>query len=750
MKFSYPLIKKLLPQAPAKTKLAEALNSYSFETENLAGDLLDISLPSNRYSDAASHLGIAREAGAGLGLKLKNPVKEIINPPADLGFLEVKVENQNLCPRYAARYFEIGKISASPSWLQKILKTCGLKPINAVVDLMNYVMLEVGQPLHAFDFGKIKGVKIKNQKSKIEIKESKAIFVRQAKNGEKIETLDGQKFVLEKSDLVIADSEKALAIAGIKGGANSGVDKRTKRIIVEAANFESVGIFKTSRRMKLVTDASLRFDHGLSPALVDWGLDRVTELLVAMGAKLIDSVDVYPHITTRSFSAGGAKRGSSFGVGVYPKPVGEELIEFDVKKYEHLIGASVSAAEAKKYFQALGFIVGKKSPRESALALSARRSSAKAGSRVEGFLVRVPAWRTDIENFEDLAEEISRLSGYGKLQPQAPAVGMKPAEEENIIILKDRIRDLLFNFRLDEVYNYSFVSQINADQDADQRGYKIGANQRKNLRESALVELENPISQELRYLLPSIEGGLVKNIIFNSRFFDTIRIFEIGKVFHCSNQRKSTSVEETLHLGIALSAKKEPLILELKGIADEMLKGLGITDVSFVESGESLRVESDHQVIANLRIVRLEKGRTASIGEFDLEKLLPLIEEEREFKPLPKYPAVVRDISILVGSDVRIGGILETIQEASPALIEDVDLIDEYTKTQINADIDADKRGYKIGVNQRGNLSESAARSLTFRIVFQAEDRTLTDGEVNREMGKISARLKKDFRVEIR
>ncbi len=734
MKFSYSLIKKLLPQAPAKAKLAEALNSHSFEVESFDGDCLDISLASNRYSDAASHLGIAREGAAGLGLsaqggsvsggKLKNPVKKIINLPLDMGFLNVEVKEKSLCPRYAARYFEVKRISASPAWLQKILKTCGLKPINTVVDTMNYVMLEVGQPLHAFDFDKIKSANPKSPPTPRlrragEILNPKKIIIRKAKNGEKIETLDGQKFVLDGNDLVIADSKKALAIAGIKGGANSGVDKNTKRIIVEAANFEPVGVFKTSRKLKLITDASLRFDHGLSPALVDWGLDRATELLVKMGAKLIDSVDIYPHTTTRSFSTGGAKRGSSFGVGVYPKParfagasarrVGEELIEFDTKKYEHLIGASVSVNAAKNYFRALGFSV----------------EAAKTKNE-NSFLVRVPAWRTDIEQFEDLAEEISRLSGYGKLQPQSPAVGLKPATEENIIILKDRIRELLLHFHLDEVYNYSFVSDADLRRPyADQRG-KSQRESAFSQRESALVELQNPVSKDFPYLLSNLEGGLLKNIAFNSRFFDTIRIFEIGNVF----QKKGGAVGETLHLGIALSAKKEPLILELKGIADEMLKGLGIMDVSFVESGNSLRVESDHQVIASLKLLHLEKGRTASIAEFDLEKLLPLVEEEREFKPLPKYPAVVRDISILVGSDVRIGGILEAIQKASPALIEDVDLIDEYTKD--------------------GNPRESAPRSLTFRILFQAEDRTLTDEEVDEEMKKISAKLKKDFRAEIR
>ncbi len=763
MKFSYPLIKKFLSPPPSKKKLVEALNLYSVEVEDPGGDVLEISLPSNRYSDAASHLGIAREAAAGLGLKLKNPVREIVNPPADQGFLEIKIQDKNLCPRYAARYFEIrpsthsihsgsprgirgatsfprydsgqagqAKIGASPVWLQNILRTCGLKPINAVVDLMNYVMLEVGQPLHAFDADKIATSDRRQTTTKI--------IIRKAKNGEHIETLDGQKFALDQNDLVIADSEKALAIAGIKGGANSRVDKNTKRIIVEAANFDPVSIFKTSRKLKLTTDASLRFNHGLSPALVDWGLDRVTELLVKTGARLIDSVDLYP------------------------RPVGEEIIEFDIQKYERLIGEAVSAIQAKKYFRALGFVIAQTDAEVNAdkrgnsypqLSASDRRLSASS-PRESAFWVRVPPWRTDIESFEDLAEEISRLSGYNQLNPKPPTVSLQPAEIEKIILLKDRVRQCLANLNLNEVYTYSFVSE----------------------KTSGSVEIENPVSQELKYLRSNLEFGLLKAARANSRFFETVRMFEIGKVFRTqtdvdrtqtdaertrknaeSGQRLSASLWETKavkegwRLGIALAGKKNPLILELKGIFDELLKSLGLAEFSILESrsGPDLRIETDHRILGNLKLVHLEKGWLAAVGEINLDALLPILEAEREFKALPKYPAVIRDISILVSGQVRIGEVLQTIQDSNPKIIEDVDLIDEYTKTQTDAEVNADRRGSSYPQLFASSQRESTnQRSLTFRIVFQAEDRTLTDQEVNVEIQKISSKVKKKFRAEVR
>jgi len=724
---------------PQESKLIEAFNLHSFEAEDLGSDCIEIDLPANRYSDAASHIGIAREAAAIFGLKFQSPVKTIVNPPADQGFLKIEIRNPKLCSRYCGRYFEInpsthsataqggergrttssgrGKIASSPLWMQKILKTCGLKPINNIVDLMNYVMLETGQPLHAFDADKIANIhESKHKSSQIsairgQIREnSRCIIVRKAKKGEKIETLDGQKFILDSDALVITDSIRPLAIAGIKGGEYAGVTKRTKRIIVEAANFDSVNIFKTSRKLKLLTDAAIRFSHNISPELVQIGMDRATELLQKIGARLADSVDVYL------------------------KPVGEEVIEFDVKEYEDLIGAPILFAKAKKYFQSLGFSI---------------ENNFLNPSRIkEAILVRVPAWRTDIENFEDLAEEVNRLEGYNSLKPKPPLVGLKPAVEEDSIVFKDKIRNILINFQLDEVYNYSFVGDADiCGQYADKRGLNISVNPRRNQRESALVELENPVSQEFKYLRPSLEIGLIKNTVQNSRFFDKVRIFEVGKVF----QKSGSGVRERLLLGIVLATKKQSLVLELKGILSDLLKSVGIIDFAMIEAGDMLRIESDHQVLGNLKSVHLKKGWVAAVSEIDLDKFLQLVEEEREFRPLPKYPSVIRDISILVSGEARIGDIVQLIQEANPKLIEDVDLIDEYDITQINADTDADKRRYDIGVNQRRNLRESAAKqSLTFRIIFQAEDRTLTDAEVNREMEKIGKVLRKKFRAEIR
>ncbi len=672
MKFSYSLIKKFVPRLPAKQKLAEAINLHSFEVESVKADILDINLPPNRYSDCASHIGIAREAAAIFSLTLKNPVMRIVNPPTNQGRFSVEVKNKKLCPRYVARLFEVKKIGFSPAWLIKILKDCGLKPINYIVDLMNYVMLETGQPLHAFDFEKLRG---------------KKIVVRPAKKSEKIETLDGQRFMFDKDVLVIADADRPHAIAGVKGGAASGVSAKTKSIIVESANFDAVSIYKTSRRLKLQTDASLRFSHAISPELAGIGIDRATELLRKAGAKLVDSVDVYP------------------------RPVKDEIIEFNPQEYEVLVGAKVSEAKAKNHFRRLGFAIEKTRFAEA----EARRGKKLVTGN---FLVRIPAWRTDIENFEDLAEEIARLSGYNKLKSQPPTVSLRPAREDDTPTFKDKARRVLLGLQLDEIYNYSFVSE--------------GDVKERNLFGWQPVQLENSISKEFEYLRASLEPGIFKNLKDNSRFYERVGVFEIGKVFGLARRSRGGGgpISERLFLGIGMAAKKdEKVVLELKGAFDEFLKGVGLADYFFNEVQGVLRIESGRDILGFIIPVEESIGKQwhAAFGELDMEKLLALAEEEKEFEPLTKYPTVMRDISILVDRSVRIGEILEAIEDASPKLTENVDLVDEY--------VDEGFHG---------------KQSLTFRIVFQAEDRTLTDTEVERELEKVVSGLRKNFKAEVR
>ncbi|MBI2406667.1 MAG: phenylalanine--tRNA ligase subunit beta, partial [Candidatus Harrisonbacteria bacterium] len=502
MKFSYALLKQFVPALKSPEHLRDILTAHLFEVESIDGDTVDIKVLPNRYSDAASHIGIAREVAAALGKPLKLPKASKAEARAAHveGALDLvlSVKEKSLCPRYMARYFEIDAKRATPEWMKRVLVSCGMRPINAVVDIMNYAMLEVGQPMHAFDATKIK-----------------SIIVRRAAAKEKIETLDGNHFTLTEDDLVIADGDHVLAIAGVKGGKRAEVTAGTTRIIVESANFDSVAVYKTSKRLKLVTDASQRFAHNLSPALPQEGMLRATELLIEICRARVGEV-----------------------VDHYPKKMKPAVLKFDIEALNGLSGMKLSATQALGYLKRLAFSVQ------------------GGGKNVK---VVAPARRTDIERFEDLVEEIVRLVGYDKLPVTPPAIALTPAVHDDAVMLKGLIRQLLPGAGLSEVYNYSFVSE----KDIERVGISDGA-----------VALQNPVSAEFAYLRPTLAAGLLKNVEDNFRFSDTVRIFEIGKVFADVKGK----VRERLVLGIALGAKHAQPLLELKGIVSELLDRLGLME----------------------------------------------------------------------------------------------------------------------------------------------------------------------------
>jgi len=667
MKFSYSLLKNLVPKISSKQALLDGLNAYSFEAEDLGGDTIEVSISPNRFSDAASHWGLAVEIAAILGvrprvsiydLKFQKPTKK------EAGLFAISIKEKNLCPRYGAQYFENIKVKESPAWLKKILKDCGLRPINNVVDIMNYVMLETGQPLHAFDYDKLEA----------DIADPREIIVRRAKAGEKIKTLDEGDYELNKDVLVIADARGPLAIAGIKGGKRAEVDSSTKRIIVEAANFDSVAIYKTAKSLNLVTDASIRFSHNLSPFLVRVGLARGAELLKESGARVGGWMDIYKE-----------------------EPF-KKIIGFDIEKFNHFIGVKISAGQASAYLKRLGFVIKK--------------------TKVDHLEIEIPLIRQDVESFEDLAEEVARLYGYNNLKLAHPSVALKASETEDIIKFKDGIRKDLIGLGLTEVMNYSFTSKEEID---------FG-----DFWSEKQAEISNPVSSEFQYLRTSLAPSLLKNVKQNFKFFDSVKIFEIGKVFN----KNDKGVIERWRLGIILGSKNKETVFELKGIVSQLLEKAGLVDyfmrdigktLKYLENNGGLRIESDHSVVGYLGKAK-ETKEHVSVAEIDLEKLLLLVEGELEFKPIPKYPSINRDISVLASSVVRVGDLLEAIELAPVKYVQDVDLIDEYVSEELGDD----------------------RQSLTFRIVFRADDHTLTDAEADAELLKIVNILKQKFSVEIR
>ncbi|MBI1960739.1 MAG: phenylalanine--tRNA ligase subunit beta [Candidatus Liptonbacteria bacterium] len=659
MKFSYPLLKKLVPALPSKTACLDALTMHAFEAEDIGGPTIDISVTPNRYADAASHWGIARELAAILNTRTTVPQKRIVNPP-QRGAIRATIRSAGACPRYMAYALSVKKHTGTPKWMKDVLVACGLRPINLVVDITNYVMLETGQPLHAFDADAIT---------------NRAIVVRNAHDGEEITSIDGKRYRLQKDDLVIADAHRALGIAGIKGGHGSEITGDTKEIILESANFEPTGVYRTSRRLRLATDASARFGHGMSPELAAIGGDRAVALLVELaGAKLLDTCDVYP------------------------KPQGKKTVLFNINRHNTLIGSATTTRDAAATLKRLGF-------------------SVRSGTRTSDLRVDIPPLRLDVERHEDISEEIARIGGYEAIVPRAPTIAIRPATVSDDIRGEENIRRILSALGYDEVRTHSFIAKRDEERAiADLRAYSPQGG-------GGLVEMENPISEEFWYLRPTLSVPVRAAAEENAKHGTPVRIFETGAVFASAHAEP----KEDRHLGIALLSNEKANAIELKGICEELLKRLGIVEFFFREESGVLRLESDHTVVGMLTVSTI--GRHAlAYAELRVDALLQLAEEEREYEPLPKFPSVMRDVSFVVNADARIGPMVEAIQNMDVKEIADVDVMDTY-------------QDEAIGDNRK---------SVTFRIVFRSDDRTLTDGEVDQKMTGIVKLLEETFSAEIR
>ncbi|MBI5148034.1 MAG: phenylalanine--tRNA ligase subunit beta [Parcubacteria group bacterium] len=673
MKFSYDWLKELIVKIPPAQTLVAGLNARSFEAAKAGRGLIEASLPPNRFSELSSYWGTAKEIAAVFGLKTKIPaVKKTENGAPTSSKVKIVIKDKSACSYYLAKYAEGVAVGPSPlEWREK-LKRSGLRPINNIVDAMNMAMLETGQPLHAFDYDRLVGGG----------KEPAEIFVRKARKGEKITTLDGKRFDLDDGVLVIAGPPslakagkgEPLAIAGIKGGKSAEVGTQTKRILIEAANFDAAGIYKTSRRLSLATDASSRFAHGVDPAAAETAIERAADLLREIGAA--------------------KKIGATLAAGSFKKSV--RIIGVGLEKLNEFLGSSFKHTEVADILKRLEFPF-----RE------------KRGGILE---VEIPLRRGDISDFEDIAEEIARLRGYENISPKWPTVAAV-AKGDDIFKVKDKLRLILNGLGFSEVCNYSFVSSENVAGGAFWGGKP--------------VEILNPVSSQFRYFRPTLVCGLLKNIPANLRFFDEVKIFEFGKVAW----KERGNIEKEM-LGLALGQKGGKIsdrFFEAKGTMEAIVSKMGLTDYFWTDLGrgvnlfgrEAARLESDHRVLG---YAAAAKNGDGVVAEIDLGKLAALAAAEREFSPFRKYPSVARDVSFLIGREIRIEEIMGVIHGAGARNVDDVDLLDCYESETLEDD----------------------AKSLTFRIVFQAEDRTLTDEEVGKETEKIIAALRAKFNAEMR
>ena len=551
-------------------------------------------------------------------------------------------------------------------------------------------MLEMGQPLHVFDFNKIKDVKIINpklqitNKSKIQNPKSKTIVVRRAKKGEKITTLDEKDYILNKDILIIADSEKPLAIAGIKGGKEAGIDKNTKIIVLESANFSPGVIRKGSRKLKLRTDASIRFEHGLDSNLSEVAINRAVFLI-------------------EKLAGGKIAKGN---IDLYSKKTFPKIISLDINQIERLLGIKVKNKDIKKILIALGFKI--------------------KNSRGHKLKVEVPTKRLDILQPVDLIEEVGRIIGYENIPSEFPKTVITPSQRNISLFWEEKIKNIFRSFGFFEIYNYTFISKEQSDS--------------FNYSAVELIEVESPVSIEQKYLRPSLIPNLLKNIQKNQKNFNEIKIFELGKIF----KNLKTTKEQKQFSGLVTGE----LFYELKGIIDLLLNKLRISNIQYNtyepvlkesklniwHSKKSAEIKAGNEKIGFLgeispKILAQMKINTKVLAfDLDFEKLVKLSSEEKIYQPIFRYPAANRDLAILVPLQVKVVEVLNKIQLAGGNLVKDVDLFDIY----------------------EGENIPFGKKNFAFHIIYQARNRTLSFKEIDKIHQKIIKALEQNKTWKVR
>jgi len=703
MLFSYNWLQSFFKKKlPKPEKLAEILALHSFEVEEVKRVrkdwALDIDVLPNRAPDCFSHLGITREISAILNYKLgigEWKLTEDKNLKAK-DFVSVEVKPRQACPRYTARVITDVKVGPSPKWIRDRLEVCGLRPINNVVDIANYVMLETGQPLHAFDGEKLEGQKI---------------IIRFAKEREKIVTLDEEKYDLDEDILVIADEKSPVAIAGIKGGKLPEIDNKTKIVVLESANFNPKVIRKGSKTIDLKTDASWRFEHGIDPNLTEIGINRAAFLI-------------------QKIAKGNVAKGL---IDFYPKKVLPKRIRLDFDYVKSLLGREIPKKEIINILKRLDFKI--------------------TGVRPLQIEVEVPTFRLDISIPEDLIEEIGRIYGYQRIKATFPTVSLIPPKRNLDIFWENVIKNILKEAGLTEVYNYSFVSPEQFSIFNSQFS-KVVDELRSSSRfaNARVIEVENPISEEQKYLRPSLIPNLLKNVQKNQKNFREIRIFELGKIF------QAPRTEKRMLTGLITG----DAFYQMKGVIDSLLQKIGISNIWYDEfeatpedsnppatlpsKGRApskisiwhpkicAEIKVDHEEIGFLGEISqkilgdLEIEGKVVVFDIDFEKLQRLSSEETIYQPISRYPAAVRDIAVLVPLEIRVEEVLNKIETAAGILVRDVDLFDIY----------------------EGEELPEGKKNLAFHIIYQAKDRTLSSKEIDEIQDKIIKALEEELEWEVR
>ena len=668
----------LPPDTPVGKDIREVLG--------LTDTVLDIDLTANKQ-DCFCMTGVAREAAAVLGKKMQLPdmaVKE--NDGRDIaGMMKNGIEAPDLCSRFANRIITDIKIMPSPEWMQNELRAVSIRPINNVVDVTNYVMMELGQPMHAYDYDTLK---------------DHTLIVRRAKAGEKLTTLDGKERDLTPDMIVIADTEKAVGLGGVMGGLQTEVTDKTQTVILEAATFNGPSIRHTSKALGLRSEASMRFERGVDTGHTWYALDRAVHLLEEMGAcKSVKGI-----------------------CESCPVPFVPTVLSISPAAMNTRIGVEIPVAEMVSILRSLEFEVEEEA---------------------DGSLkVTVPSWRSDVTCDADISAEIARLHSYDKIESHNPMLAMKEGREDPMETVKDGVRDYLASAGLDEVQNYTFIHPSFMDKmmlPSDDVRRKV-------------IRLMNPISDEFSTMRTTMLPGMLVTAAYNlARQAESVKIFETGRVYLPKSLPLTEHPEERQMIGAVMTGRRYDLnwtngkddvdFFDMKGVVEGLLESVHLTGYGLVpctepymHPGKSCAVRVDGKVIGCFGCLHPTAAANFNVGEetYVLEmELAPLVKAAGtvpQYTHLAKFPGMSRDIAVVVPDTVSMKELEGVIRANAGGLLRQVRVFDVYTGRQV------------------GKRSKSVAFNLTFR----ADDRTLTDAEIDAIMKTVVNNVQETYKAQLR
>jgi len=646
--------------------------------------IIEVSITPNR-GDCLSVVGIAREVAAMSGTPVKYPDFQLHETGPDISTLvSVHIEDQVACPRYAVRVVEGVRVGPSPEWLRKRIEAVGLRSINAIVDVTNFILMELGQPLHAFDLDRVR---------------QNRIVVRKASPGERFRTLDGNERTLHEDTLLICDGEGPVAIGGIMGGLDSEITETTTRVLIESAYFQPLSVRRTGKKIGLRSESSYRFERGVDPEGVIRALDRAARLMAEVGG-------------------GHVAKGR---IDVYPNPPETPHLNLRVSRTNAFLGTSLTLEEMRQVLASIEMKVTQMN--EDLLA------------------VQPPSFRSDITREVDLMEEVARLVGYDRVPVTYPRVELVGAEPDPHIQARLQTRTTLEAAGFFEVINYAFIpfiSLVNLGfQPEDER--------------SNPVRVKNPLSEDQGVMRTTLIPGMLQTALHNlGHRNENLRMFELSKVF--LPREGQTLPHEPHHVAGLMTGKRDPHLLygaedemdftDVKGAAELILEPFHLADVQFTaedsppylhpREGASVHCGSWKVGALGRLHPRVEEAfdfkKSIYVFEMDFDKLFALRRERSPFSPLPRFPSVARDMALVVDENLPVQAPLTFMAGVQEPLLENVEIFDIYESSQLGRQ----------------------KKSVAYRLIYRAPDRSLTDEEVNEIHSALVERVLSRFNAILR